>query len=434
VVLVGLLGATSARADGGLIGAQSPAFAPPSPPVPAGLQGSETTAAPDAASSAADSTASAAATDTGGYPWADAACATPGPSGSCIGDNWGYHDPSGTLVGYDGQRWRIWNPDTNGYGYRNCTDWVAWRLITLNHYPMPAGAGDASNWGGFFRGLGFPPNNKPAVGAIAWAPRGDHVAYVEAVSSDRTQVRISEYNETFYRGHPTWGYGTYGERLVPTSAFQYIHVRDIVLNSADLAIAGGTWIDRKNGLEGTGFLFNPVGQTSGYLVTDLSISGPGGWNGGNPLSIAEPYYSPTGAGANRALSWDLITPVSGIYLANATTNGPIQNQMGITTTNTLGTPKITTVSRTKGYISVKWTSASGSNSFLVRVNPAPWDGTITAERALPSAARSASFQNLSFTAGRSYQVVVWAFSDDITTPGPVARPFNLASDYSIFTG
>ena len=154
--------------------------------------------------------------DTGGYPYSSAPCSdtTYVSNGVtyCAGDNWS---------GPDG----LYDQAYGGYGYRNCTDWVAYRLATNNGYAMPHAIGNARAWGTYFTDHGHPPNNTPAVGAIAWEPGGDHVAYVEAVGSGT--VTISEYNEGYYPGDPTAGDGLYDERPVATSAFEYIHVKDL---------------------------------------------------------------------------------------------------------------------------------------------------------------------------------------------------------------
>ena len=155
----------------------------------------------------------------GGYLWAQASCqGTPLSSGGvlyCPNDNWVYQS-SGLY-------------DTWGYNFRNCTSWVAWRIASNNGYAMPTAIGDASAWGGYFKSHSVVVNATPAVGAIAWDPGAgkDHVAYVEAVSSDGLHVTLSEYNELFYPGQPTTGDGLFDLRTVITSAYEYIHVKDL---------------------------------------------------------------------------------------------------------------------------------------------------------------------------------------------------------------
>lgn len=80
-----------------------------------------------------------------------------------------------------------------GYGFRNCTDWVAWRL---NQSGVEAWKwrylGDARSWPAAARTRGFALSSTPSVGAVAIIP-SNHVAYVEEVRSDGT-ILLSEYN------------------------------------------------------------------------------------------------------------------------------------------------------------------------------------------------------------------------------------------------
>jgi surface antigen len=167
------------------------------------------------------------ALDTGGYPWAAASCSDQSWTGTfadgqqgvaCEGDNWEV----------DGA---IYNPSTS-YGYRNCTDYVAWKVHQVEGVTLPKGMGDARDWGGYFAGRGNPPTGTPSVGAIAWEVGGDHVAFVEAVNGNA--VTVAEYNEHYRPGFPTWGSGTFDTRSVPTTSFEYIHVGTTPLPRAPL--------------------------------------------------------------------------------------------------------------------------------------------------------------------------------------------------------
>jgi surface antigen len=209
--------------------------------------------------------------NTGGYPWASATCQTTPLTYKgvqyCTNDNWVYN---GGL--YD--TWR--------YNYRNCTSWVAWRLWTNNGYTMPRAIGDASAWGSYFATHGHVPNNEPAPGAIAWESGGDHVAYVESVSADGSQVTISEYNEGYYPGQPTTGDGLYDVRTVPSGDFKYIHVKDlsaspvigvVTSNGEVLAKEGSlsaSWTDEYNGASSVAVATD---STHGPLIAVLTSSG-----------------------------------------------------------------------------------------------------------------------------------------------------------------
>jgi len=98
-----------------------------------------------------------------------------------------------------------WSP--YGYAYRNCTDYVAWKLQSLGvDDSWTRGLGNGGDWydkaankSGLSRGT------VPKVGAAAVVPSSTpgfggfgHVAYVEAVSKDSsgtvTTITVSEYN------------------------------------------------------------------------------------------------------------------------------------------------------------------------------------------------------------------------------------------------
>lgn len=85
--------------------------------------------------------------------------------------------------------------DPNGYFYRNCTSYVAWRIGELTG-TVPMGMGNGGSW----------DNNRPSTSdntpepgdAAVWDTTGPgdiygHVAYVESVNSDGS-VNISDYN------------------------------------------------------------------------------------------------------------------------------------------------------------------------------------------------------------------------------------------------
>ncbi len=113
----------------------------------------------------------------GGYPWGYAACIHTGQvDGPCPNYDW--------AVGGS-----IWNPHTGGYGYRNCTDYVSWRIRSQGRY-VPAGLGNAKDWDNR-----YPSDSSPSPGDAAVSNAGTygHVMYVEAVHGDGT-ITISDYN------------------------------------------------------------------------------------------------------------------------------------------------------------------------------------------------------------------------------------------------
>ena len=112
------------------------------------------------------------------------------------------------------------------FAYRNCTDWVGWKMATANgvsNFNNNYGGrrwGNANNWDDTARALNIPVNSTPALGAIAQTDAGSfgHVAWVSAVNNNGT-VTIEEYNNG--------GTGNYSTRTVPNGAFVYIHVKDL---------------------------------------------------------------------------------------------------------------------------------------------------------------------------------------------------------------
>lgn len=133
-----------------------------------------------------------------GYPW-DAQC-----SGSTH-----TFDKHGTKV--HGCAGLVWiGPNKNkdsgrGYGWRNCTDYVAYLVNTAARKAIVrSGWGDAKDWGKSAKNAGYTYDSHPAVGDVAWRKSGGsshgHVALVTAVSKDRKSISIEEAN---------WPVGTY---------------------------------------------------------------------------------------------------------------------------------------------------------------------------------------------------------------------------------
>jgi surface antigen len=89
-----------------------------------------------------------------------------------------------------------------GYYYRECVDFVAWRLNrdggsssapwrwTWNS--LTPGGGNASSWASAWKSHGWATSTTPVVGAVAWF-NYNHVAYVQSVPGDGTVV-LEEYN------------------------------------------------------------------------------------------------------------------------------------------------------------------------------------------------------------------------------------------------
>ncbi|PJJ61986.1 CHAP domain-containing protein [Compostimonas suwonensis] len=90
-----------------------------------------------------------------------------------------------------------------GYYFRECVDFVAWRLnrdagsltppykfVWSNLTPS---GGSAYNWANAWQQAGRMTGSTPVPGSVAWF-NGNHVAYVQKVSEDGQQVTLEEYN------------------------------------------------------------------------------------------------------------------------------------------------------------------------------------------------------------------------------------------------
>jgi surface antigen len=83
-----------------------------------------------------------------------------------------------------------------GYGYRNCTDYVAWKLASLGVKPAQyKGLGNANSWASNAAAHKLVHNTKPAVGSVAVSTAGrfGHVAFVIAVSGSK--ITVAQYNQ-----------------------------------------------------------------------------------------------------------------------------------------------------------------------------------------------------------------------------------------------
>lgn len=103
---------------------------------------------------------------------------------------------------------------------RECTSYAAWMLHSVNGFEMPF-HDNANNWGADARNAHFTINMTPAVGSIYWKQQGTgHVAWVEAISPDKSSVTIEDYNHDYKHNWAEYPVST-------TSASGYIHFQDI---------------------------------------------------------------------------------------------------------------------------------------------------------------------------------------------------------------
>jgi surface antigen len=108
------------------------------------------------------------------------------------------------------------------YYYRECVDFVAWRLnrdagatsAPFRWVWSNLAQGSAYSWKRAWESHGWPTGTTPEVGAVAWTPGGNHVAYVSGVLSDGSVV-LEEYNYSVDHG--------YSQRIAPASSFYYLY-------------------------------------------------------------------------------------------------------------------------------------------------------------------------------------------------------------------
>lgn len=164
---------------------------------------------------------------------------------SCTSAGYSHH-------GYESaQRTSYWRMYTG----TNCTNYVAYRLVTTNGMPnvRPAsGVGNARDWG---YAMSKVTDSTPTVGSVAWWGRtGNHVAYVEKVVSS-SEILVSESN---------WG-----------SSFSWRRITK----------SGSGWPD--------GFIHFKDPVTSGTFTSTPRPTFTGGETVGSVLSASTPAWSPT---------------------------------------------------------------------------------------------------------------------------------------------
>jgi hypothetical protein len=199
--------------------------------------------------------------------------------------------------------------------------------------------------------------------------------------------------------------------------------------------AVGTWNDRHFGVIGTSVLLDTSGHDSisQEPINGYVINGPAGWNGGRLISFGR--HQPPDTAPSRTIYWSFAQPRSGLYSLSGNQDTARGTARG-SQSSTLGAPQITHVAVTSAAgrqtIMVTWKTPEEARSYLLRVNRSPWPGSSDGERVVivpPNRTLAeAVIGNLSLKIGSHYQIVVWAFSDNIKTPGPIATPFNIASD------
>jgi surface antigen len=125
------------------------------------------------------------------------------------------------------------SPDDWGFQNRECTSFVAWRMVNTNGFKdfsnYITGKGDkrlsdAKKWGSRASAAGYAVDTTPAKGAVLWFPSG-HVAWVESVDTSKGEVTIEDYNNL--------SNGKYDRRTLNIKSYierrqgKFIHFKDI---------------------------------------------------------------------------------------------------------------------------------------------------------------------------------------------------------------
>ena len=194
---------------------------------------------------------------------ADALAAYPDKSMPCEHPNsQGVYATTGPCENYD---WgpvhttALGDPSTysiRGYGYRNCTDWVAWRVQNISNgaVGIARGLGNANAWPGKFPISAQSTTAKPGDIAVSTSGIYGHVAFVESVSPDGSTMTVSEYNED--------SQGDGDQRTIPASGSEFT---DFINVGVNLAGSGSNY-----------------GAPHGYIDNTAAINakatpGSGGW-------------------------------------------------------------------------------------------------------------------------------------------------------------
>ncbi len=112
-----------------------------------------------------------------------------------------------------------------GYYYRECVDFVAWRLnrdagasaggpYVWTWSNLTPSGGNASQWKSAWLNHGWPTGTTPQVGAVAWFPGQNHVAYVSGILASG-QIVIDEYN--------MGGQHEYDQRVIDPSTVEFLY-------------------------------------------------------------------------------------------------------------------------------------------------------------------------------------------------------------------
>ena len=105
-----------------------------------------------------------------------------------------------------------------------CVSYAAWKVEqAYGNMPYWGGRGNANQWPANARAMGITVSYTPKAGTVGIDTSGyyGHAVWVEAVSSDGSQVYISQYNA--WNAATNYSWGEYSEQWVGAGAFVYIY-------------------------------------------------------------------------------------------------------------------------------------------------------------------------------------------------------------------
>lgn len=158
---------------------------------------------------------------------------------------------------------------SRGYGYRNCTDYVAWKLQSLGvPSSRTSGLGNGGEWATKAQGrAGVTVNQTPAYGAAAVNPNAaagfGHVSFVESVNSNGT-ITISEYNYG-----TKGGYGSRTGTKAQLGITDFVHFGVAGAPSPSPTVGNGTYIQAVD----TGRVYVMAGGSPMYVSSWASVGG-----------------------------------------------------------------------------------------------------------------------------------------------------------------
>lgn len=244
------------------------------------------------------------------------------------------------------------------YTGTNCTNYVAYRLVTTNGMPNVrpnSGVGNAQDWG---YAMASVTNSTPALGSVAWwGKTGHHVAYVERIVSS-SEIWVSESN---WSGAFDWRKITKSGSGWPDG---FIHFKDLkIVNNIRPSFSGTVKVG--GALTASGGDWTPKGNTYVYR-----------WraDGVNITGAVGRYYTPTSAQLGKQLSVSVTASRPGWPTARAysVSKTVAPGTLSATTAPTIsGTPRVdSTLTATKG----TWSPTGATYLYRWRLDGTPVPG------------------------------------------------------------